>query len=456
MIINIILSIVVIAAIGTGVYFYYKKLTTLDWNDDYENTYNLTYLTQSIIEIFANVQKQNLKEMNMSKKQLEQKEFLKNQLRQDLRTAAHGDRQAKKFVTDYIEKLLKTQPKVRLNELDVNKVIHFDEPDLLKNREKFEITMYIYMQKYDRKAFTELVNEYGIDKPLINEDGGYYYDLNEEKLNEIYFNTIEDYEITYNDKVKIIANRIFADYKGAGAAQYLLDCSLDEIDCGVSGIPKDSYDIQSGDSLKSALRDAAYSYESIWVMVHGINIRLSCLSFGTQDELVRVCQNIYKFNAPYSLSRKTGYVVATMKDGSRIVVVRPPFAESWGFFLRKFDSVESQAPGALFRDEGNLIPLTLMKWFIRGYRTIGITGGMGSGKSTTLKSFIRYIPEDLNLRVQEKSFELNLRFPYPRRNIFTLQETESITGQNGLDASKKMNGSVTIIGRPVNYELNAM
>lgn len=449
MILNLILCIIVLGAIGGGIYYYIRKLKNTSWDEEFTNNKTIDYLVLGVKEIFSATQKQNLKEMNMSRREMEKRELLKNQLRNSLKTAAYGDKEAKKFITSYIESLITTHKKVKVSIEDVDNYIHFKSASSLKSRDKFEILMYLYRQDYGDKCFTQMINEYSLDKPIYREDGSFYYDFTKEKLDEIYDDVIERWELDYNDKIKIIAARIFADYKGAGVVDTLLNANLDEIDCGVSGIPKDSYSIKSvGDTLKKA----HYSYESIWVMIHGINIRMSCIGFATQDELIRVCQNIYKFNAPSALSRKTGYVIASMKDGSRIVVVRPPFAESWAFFLRKFDSTPSIQPNVLLDDENNFIPILLMKWFTKGYRTYAITGEQGSGKSTTLKSFVNFIPESVNLRIQEAAFELNLRYTYPDRNIMTFQETESISAQEGLDLQKKTNGGANIVGEVATAE----
>lgn len=442
MLLNAILIVFIITIVGCVIFYYYGTLKKQDWNEEYTNPFTLDYLTRAVADVFATTLRQNLKELNMSRKQLEQSEHLKNDLRNSLKEAAYGNKNSKKFVINYIKDILMTHQSIKISEMDIDKVIHFNSPSALKSREKFEIILHIYNKKYKEKGFTTLINKYGLKDPIYAEDGTFHYEVTSEKIAEIYDHVIFDApKLTYMDKIEIIAQRIFADYKGFGAADMLFDTTVDEIDCGVSGVPKDSYDIKQSD-----LKKAEFSYESIWVMVSGINIKLSCLSFGTQDELVRVCQNIYKFNAPQSLSKKNGYVVSTMKDGSRIVVCRPPFCESWCFFARKFDSTPSIEPAKLLNDENNFIPIILMKWFIKGYRTIAITGSQGTGKSTTLKSFIKFIPEDLNLRIQELAFELNLRYVYPKRNIVTFQETETISAQAGLDLQKKTNGSVNIIG----------
>ena len=59
---------------------------------------------------------------------------------------------------------------------------------------------------------------------------------------------------------------------------------------------------------------------------------------------------------------------------------------------------------------------------------------------------IENIYETMNIRVQETAFELHLRKIYPTRNILSFRETDTISGQAGLDVQKKTDGSVNIIG----------
>jgi len=59
---------------------------------------------------------------------------------------------------------------------------------------------------------------------------------------------------------------------------------------------------------------------------------------------------------------------------------------------------------------------------------------------------IENIYETMNLRITETAFELHLRKIYPTRNIVSMRETETISGQECLDVQKKTDGSVNIIG----------
>lgn len=134
-----------------------------------------------------------------------------------------------------------------------------------------------------------------------------------------------------------------------------------------------------------------------------------------------------------------------MKDGSRVVVVRPSFSETWAFFVRKFD-VKRATLEQLIVFPGKEKAIDLLKFLVKGARIISLTGEQGCGKTTMLMGMIENIYETMNIRVQETAFELHLRKIYPTRNILTFRETETISGQEGLDVQKKTDGSVNIIG----------
>lgn len=194
-----------------------------------------------------------------------------------------------------------------------------------------------------------------------------------------------------------------------------------------------------------AEKKIARSYDSIWIFFQGKSIRLEFLSFGSESELKRVCQNIYKYNNPGQLSDTNGFKINEMKDGSRVVVVRPSFSETWAFFVRKFD-VKRATLEQLITIDGKDDVIDLIKFLVKGARITSVTGEQGCGKTTMLMAMIENIYETMNIRVQETAFELHLRKIYPNRNILTFKETETVSGQMGLDVQKKTDGSVNIIG----------
>jgi len=129
-----------------------------------------------------------------------------------------------------------------------------------------------------------------------------------------------------------------------------------------------------------------------------------------------------------------------------VVVVRPPFSESFAFFVRKFNTIENHTVKELLTDEGSDIVENVIKFIVKGCRVVGITGAQGSGKTTMLMALIGFIHPAYTLRIQEMAFELHLREVYPDRNILTFRETDTVNGQDALDLQKKTDGTVNILG----------
>ena len=128
--------------------------------------------------------------------------------------------------------------------------------------------------------------------------------------------------------------------------------------------------------------------DSIWIFFQGKSIRLACLSFGKESELKRVCQNIYKYNNPGQLSDTNGYKINEMKDGSRVVVVRPTFSETWAFFVRKFD-VKRATLEQLITAPGKEEASDLLKYLVKGARIISLTGEQGCRKNNNAYGYDR-------------------------------------------------------------------
>ena len=420
---------------------------------EYTNTYEEDQIKLIVAESFAAMLKVNLKDMNLDREELEQKNNRRQEIRHSLKEAAYGNRNAKAYLLGIIKNILQTSPMLKIDSETINYTIRFEEPNRLKPKDKFEICLYVFNKKYGINGLTTMIEKYELNRKRYRDDGNLYYEIDKDDIEDVYYDIIEEYTLTFDDKLSILAQRIFELYKGLSVVDMLFDSGVDEIDAGVSGMPKDSYEIRRAlDNGDTTIGHQTFSYECCWITYRGVNIKLSCLPFDSQEDLIRVCQNIYKYNTPASLSRRNGAVVSTMKDGSRIVVARPPFCDSWAFFARKFDSTPSIAPMDLFKDKGAENVVTVIKWLIKGHRNSIITGSQGTGKTTTLKSVLRFVPETLTLRIQEKAFEMNLRYVYPERNIVTFQETETISMQEGLNLQKKTNGSVNVFGEIASAE----
>ena len=133
--------------------------------------------------------------------------------------------------------------------------------------------------------------------------------------------------------------------------------------------------------------------------------------------------------------------------------MRPPFSETWVFFVRKFDMAKQLELEGILKWDTNRDIYRMLKWIVKGCQVMGVTGNQGSGKTTLLMALIQFIPFAYTIRVQELTFELQLRERYPDRNILSLRETESISGQEALDLLKKTDGMVTILGEVATHEV---
>ncbi|WP_315372303.1 ATPase, T2SS/T4P/T4SS family [Paenibacillus xylanexedens] len=385
------------------------------------------------------------------------------EMRKALKGCVSGSISDKTYVKNLIGDLLTRS--IGLNKSNVDEVILFAEPDLLTIQDRFEIVFYLYRQQFGVDALSRMIDTYDLGRLRMEEgtdDGGSYY-ISEEDIQYVF--ECEYRELGFREKTDIIVQRIYQHYKGFSVADEIRDQRIDGVSGGVSGMLDAVHNMglrkpaSWNDLLDQGLEDNAHEeplsgMESVWIFYKGKSIHLSFLSFGSIRELKRVCQNIYKYNYPGQLSEASGYKVNEMKDGSRVVVVRPPFAESWAFFVRKFDIPNASLEQLITGNNADL-PITLLQYLMKGSRITAVTGAQGSGKTTLLMAMVKHIYASYTLRVQEMAFELQLRRIYSRRNILSFRETEHISGQQGLDLQKKTDGTVNILGEVASDEVAA-
>lgn len=438
--------IILISAVFLSFLIYYFRNSRPSGNINVQaedDRYAVEKIVKFIRDSFNEILNTNLYEMNITREEFNKRVHNKNRLRRALKTCTYGDVNAKNYIKDFIKDILVKSYKI--DENNINSIICFNTPKDLTVQDKFEILMYHYKKKYGYRSLEIMITENDLDDPKPDGEGVSYI-ITADDIEKIFVMKHYLFKNTFEDKLNIVAQRIYQLYKGHGVIDEIRDMRIDGVSGGVSGIPPtfhEEMDLSVSIPMASALPS---SYDSVWVFFKGKTIHLKFLSFGSESELIRVCKNIYRYNYPGQLSESNGYKVNEMKDGSRVVVVRPPFAESWAFFVRKFDSIEKAEPEELITDRNNEIPITLIKWLVKGCRVTAITGSQGTGKTTLLMAIVKYINPAFTLRIQEMAFELHLRKIYPERNILTFRETSTISGQEGLDLQKKTDGTVNILG----------
>ena len=449
---NILLILLLLAFIAGFFYYRVKKSGTDQIVEDSltreKTTYSLTTMQNYIKKQFDEITRMNLYDLALSEEEFERRKNVKYELKKALKGAGYADANDKKYVKSLMFDLLKNDYKV--NNFNINHAIPFNNFNELTSQDKFEILMHIYKKTYKAEALTKIITKYALDYPKYEFDETVpSYVITAREIDDIFTNEVSTETLSFEDKLEIVVQRIYQEYKGYSVVDDIRDMNIDGVSGGVSGIPPSFLDqLTDMDDYLTQMNESKIpmSYDSVWIFYKGKAMYLSFLSFGSEAELKRVCQNIYKYNNPGQLSESVGYKINEMKDGSRVVVLRPNFSESWAFFVRKFAPPTLISPEQLLIHKNKEKVVELLKYLIRGARVTAITGEQGCGKTTLLMAIMKYLYPTITIRVQETAFELHLRKIYPHHNILSLRETDTISGQEGLDVQKKTDGGVNILG----------
>ncbi|GAB1159671.1 hypothetical protein YWY31_56960 [Paenibacillus illinoisensis] len=413
-----------------------------------EERFQFDYLLEYVKSMINEYVNSNLLDMGMTSEEYNRRQGVVAELRSAMKNATSGDIQEKVYLKQFISDLLERN--YGFNDDNINRIIPFEDEDQLTQQDKFDILLHLYKKKHGFHALTKLIDKYQLDQPKkVIEDGTVdSYVVTGEEIDSIFIKEARG-GLEFDDKLAIVVQRVYQHYKGFGVIDEIRDMSIDGVSGGVSGVPTHMQIVEDEISLLQGMKQYKYpGYQSVWIFFRGKSIHLSFLSFETDLELKRVCQNIYKYDNPGQLTETNGFKVNEMKDGSRVVVVRPPFAESWAFFVRKFDLPNMKLDHLISSKDAVNAELArdMIKYLMKGAQVTAFTGPQGSGKTSLVMASVKYIYATLTLRIQEMTFELHLRRLYPQRNSLALRETENITGQAGLDLQKKTDGSVNILG----------
>ena len=346
-----------------------------------DKTYTLDKMIKFVKQRLDEITKINLYDIGLSEEELKRRKNKKYELKKALKGCTYGDVNDKKYVKELIFDLLSKEYGV--NETNISKVIPFDTPSLLTAQDKFDIIIHEYKKTFGYEALTEVIKKYNLATlKFIDGESKPCYVITNEEMDDIYEK--ENFELSFTDKLEVVVQRIYQQYKGYSSIDEVRDMNIDGVSGGVSGLPE-SFLSQVAQTDNDYLRQAMEAKipracDSIWIFFQGKSIRLAFLSFGTEAELKRVCQNIYKYNNPGQLSDTNGYKINEMKDGSRVVVVRPSMSETWAFFVRKFDTKRATLE-QIIKFPGKDEAIELLKYLVKGARIISLTGEQGCRKN---------------------------------------------------------------------------
>ena len=354
-----------------------------------DKTFTLDKMVKFVKQRLDEITKINLYDIGLSEEELKRRRAKKYELKKALKGCTYGDVNDKKYVKELIYDLLSKEYGV--DETNISKAIPFDTPSLLTAQDKFDILLHEYKKSFSYEALNELIKKYNLDDlKYVEGESKPCYVITKEEIDDIFEK--EALQLDFTDKLEVVVQRIYQKYKGFSSIDDIRDMNIDGVSGGTSGLPESflSQVAQTdGDYLKQAMESKIpRACDAIWIFFHGKSIRLAFLSFGTEAELKRVCQNIYKYNNPGQLSDTNGFKINEMKDGSRVVVVRPSMCETWAFFVRKFD-VQRATLEQIVLFPGKEETIELLTFLVKGARIISLTGEQGCRKNNNAYGYDR-------------------------------------------------------------------
>ena len=229
--INAILIILIFALVVVFVLYGIQKIKHEETEEIIEvndKTYTLDKMTDFIKKRLDEITKINLYDIGLSEEELKRRKNKKYELKKALKGCTYGDANDKKYVKELIYYFLYREYGV--DETNISKAIPFDVPSLLTSKDKFDIILYMYKNEFGNEALTNIINKYNLaDLRYIKENEKPCYVITEEDIDKIFEE--ENFILTYDDKLKVLVQRIYEGYKGYSVIDEIREMNID----GVSG-----------------------------------------------------------------------------------------------------------------------------------------------------------------------------------------------------------------------------
>jgi len=125
---------------------------------------------------------------------------------------------------------------------------------------------------------------------------------------------------TYPDLLEIIAQRVYQELYGFSFCDRLI-------------------------SQEIAVDGVSAGKNTVYIMLKGKKIRLSFLRFESENALARVVRKLARNHPHAQLIRRNCAMVMGLQNNVRVTVARPPAAEGWNFYVRKFNTISAREVG---------------------------------------------------------------------------------------------------------------
>lgn len=415
-----------------------------------EDRYKIDLIVEQVQNNIDEMLDADYTEMSLRARERKGREKKQAQLRKATRNACLGDRGDREILKSEINNILIRY--LNVNSKTISRIIPFDNPDEMSAQDKFE-HLYTIIGHKTAGVFRFLDEQYQLSK-IVHHDSEYKgYLISDEDIHRIYddFMLRHGEEDQYITRLETVVQRIYQLLYGHDVADNLInDPSLDCVSAGVGGIHRSDYVyLEEIHTLGSTDVDITYNWQMVWV-VFGKLIRLSFLAYKDEESLMRVVNNIYRFDTRSNLSSSEPIVQGTFKDNSRVMCLRPPVNNGYSFFVRKFHSTMDytlkELVGGIDAKDNSDIVTECLQTMAQTRMNFFISGNPGGGKTTLLKLIIGECNPQLSLRVVEHSYELDISARYPKRNILALQERGNKTIFDLIQACKRLDTDILIVG----------
>jgi len=154
--------------------------------------------------------------------------------------------------------------------------------------------------------------------------------------------------------------------------------------------------------------------------------RLEGVKFRDNDHVMNLISRMVMHDRGVSLNRSSPTIESMRKDGTRITATCPPVTKNVTMAMRKHLQrvvpFEEMIRRGVMDEKGAAI----LRLLVRGRANIAIIGGVGSGKTTLMRTMCGELPLNARVIVIETDRELDLARNYPDRNIVEMEEHQEV------------------------------
>jgi pilus assembly protein CpaF len=146
------------------------------------------------------------------------------------------------------------------------------------------------------------------------------------------------------------------------------------------------------------------------------------VKFKNQDEISNLVNRMIMHDRGVGINRSNPAIESMRKDGTRLTATCPPETANFTLALRKHFPNILAAEDHIKRGSMDDNVWKIIQTLIRGRANILVAGGVGSGKTTLVRTLFKYTNPTARTIVIESDSELHLARQFPDRDIVEFEE----------------------------------